>query len=63
MRAWGTLWMLCLGLLLTGCAVTDGHYGGGGWELLGERVLNSKLTEIESKSVDAKEGSVHFGSL
>jgi hypothetical protein len=55
--------MLCLGLLLTGCAVTDGHYGGGGWELLGERVLNSKLTEIESKSVDAKEGSVHFGSL
>jgi hypothetical protein len=42
MRAWGTLWILCLGLLLTGCAVTDGPYGGRGWELLGERVADFK---------------------
>ena len=37
MQVWRKLWMLYLGLLLTGCVVIDGHYGRGGWELLGQR--------------------------
>jgi hypothetical protein len=38
-----TLWVLLLGLLLAACAVTDGPYGGRGWELLGERVAELKM--------------------
>ncbi|HEY3167189.1 MAG TPA: hypothetical protein VGK57_08175 [Candidatus Binatia bacterium] len=37
------LWVLLFGLLLAACAVTDGPYGGRGWELLGERVAEFKV--------------------
>ncbi|HYT54706.1 MAG TPA: hypothetical protein VEQ38_08340 [Verrucomicrobiae bacterium] len=37
------LWVLLFGLPLAACAVTDGPYGGRGWELLGERVAEFKV--------------------
>jgi hypothetical protein len=43
MRVWRGLWVLLLTLLLAGCVATDGRYGGGGWELLGERVAELKV--------------------
>jgi hypothetical protein len=42
MRLW-RFWIPLFGLLLSACVVTDGPYGGGDWELLGERVAEFKV--------------------
>jgi len=55
MEVWRKLWMLCLGILLAGCVVNDGHYGGGGWELLGQREADFKM-ERERIDVGRREG-------
>jgi hypothetical protein len=43
MRLWRALWIPLFCLLLSACVVTDRPYGGGGWELLGERVAELKM--------------------
>jgi hypothetical protein len=55
MEVWRKLWMLYLGILLTGCVVNDGHYGRGGWELLGQREADFKM-ERERIDVGRREG-------
>ena len=55
MEVWRKLWMLCLGILMAGCVVNDGHYGGGGWELLGQREADFKM-ERERIDIGRREG-------
>ena len=43
MRLWRTLWIPLFGVLVTACVVADEPYGGGDWELLGERVAEFKV--------------------
>ena len=55
MEVWRKLWMLCLGILMAGCVVNDGHYVGGGWELLGQREADFKM-ERERIDIGRREG-------